>query len=182
MLCKCLVLRTGNRLAKAFFLRPFPFGLKPADPRGVRGSRSAARRRYLRSPPDQRDEAIQGIATIPFLGAEPPSIDNKDAVSGNPFAGQTKQTLPNLIGNASRFADVESELNSSLDLVDILSPRAGCSDELLLDLAFIDCYGFSNGNHEYPSNPGYELGSPLRGSSVEHIIARGACNTMMLDP
>ena len=77
------------------------------------GPRSAARFRYLLSPADQCNQSFQGVATIPFLGAEPPSIDNKDTVSGNPFAGQVKQTLPNLIRKIGRFADVESELNSS---------------------------------------------------------------------
>ena len=95
-----LIFEMGNRPAKEFFLCPFPFSLQSADSRSLAGPCSAPRFRHLRSPADQGDQAIQGVATVSFLGAEPPRIDNEDTVCGNPFASQTKQTLPDPIGNA----------------------------------------------------------------------------------
>src|SRR3954464_8566362 len=98
------------------FLAQPPLACALARPR-----RAARRRGWLGGAADQVEEALLGVLAVALLGSWALGGDDQDAVAGQPAAGQLLEALAHGLGQARRMADVEAEVASGGELVDVFA-------------------------------------------------------------
>jgi len=92
----------------------------------------------LGCPADQIDQAGNGVLAVLFLGAKAPGVDEKITVLGHSLSGQMVKTFPNSFGKGRRMGHIEAKLHGRSNLIDILSARAGGTDELQMNFSLVD--------------------------------------------
>lgn len=142
-----LVFRSRDSVPHPFHLGAPTLGLQTPFSRGARGSGATPLLGLLCRPADQRDQSIDRLLPIPCLCAMLAGFDDQDAVLTHPSACQASEPFSYTLRQRRRVAHVEAELDSSGDLVDILSARSRSVDKVQHDFALIDCQGRCDVNH-----------------------------------
>jgi hypothetical protein len=133
--------RPGVVAAQAFDLPSLLFAAQAARARGRAGAGLAARFGGLGGLHQQVDQALEGLATVGFLGTVVAGVDEQHAIGVHAPPGQVPQALAHCGGQAGGVGCVKAQLDGGGDLVDVLPAGSGGAGELVLNLAFIDLYG-----------------------------------------
>jgi hypothetical protein len=116
----------------------------------ARGSRRPGRAALYRDDcclPDQIDEPIERILAIARLGAVALRDDDKNAVVGQPRAGEALQALADVVRQRRRVPHIEAKLDCGGKLVDVLAAWPRGAHEGFLDFTLVDGDVGSDVNH-----------------------------------
>ena len=106
------------------FCRKLPFFGCP------RRTRFEAGLGFFRGLPDESDEAIQGILSIPFLDAEPLGLNDQNALVVDSSARQPNQTGTHVVRQIWGIPHIKAKLDGRGDFVYLLAARSGGPDEI----------------------------------------------------
>ena len=101
---------------------------------------AAGFRRHLRAG-DQFIQPRTGVGTIGFLRPMRAGRDDQDAIFGDAIAGQGEEAPAYVIGKRARSGDIEAQLDSGGDFINVLATRAGGADESLCEFRIWNRYG-----------------------------------------
>src|SRR5690606_32412279 len=97
-------------------------------------------RRWLGCLGDKGDKAGASVGAVLLLRAITAGFDDDDAILGGTLPRKGDRSLPHPLGEVWGIRRIKAQLDSSGDLVDVLSARTGGADEVFLQLAFVDTH------------------------------------------
>nr|BFE94853.1 hypothetical protein GCM10020185_53890 [Pseudomonas brassicacearum subsp. brassicacearum] len=110
---------------------------------------------------DQFGQALQGIGPVLFLRTVLLGLDDQYTIAGNATVAQGQQPLLVELGQR-RGRNVEAQMHSAGDLVDVLPPCPLGADGRQLDLGVRDVHGVGNRQHgKYPVSGPTGYSKPL---------------------
>ena len=101
------------------------FCREPPDFGAERGPTGAAGFRHDLRAGNQFVQSRPGFGSIGLLCPVNAGRNDQHAVLRGAIAGQGEEALPYVVGKRARLADIEAQLDSSGDFVDVLAARTG---------------------------------------------------------
>ena len=95
----------------------------------------------------KRDETLDRVVAIAGLGPEGLGRDDDHALVRHAAARERSQPRFEIVGKVGRAERIEAQLHRRRRGVDMLSARAGGSNERLADLALVDRDEMGDGDH-----------------------------------
>src|SRR5690606_34078379 len=121
--------------------------------RGQRGTGWATRAAGLRCLADQGEQALPSIFPVTLLGPKALGGDDQHPLLGQAPPGEPLEPLPYRLRQARRALDIEAQLNRGRDLIDLLTAGPAGTQEVLLNLLFLNGEAVSDGYHETAADP-----------------------------
>ena len=142
-----LIVRSNHRAAHPLdtaampFCRQLPFSGCP------RRTRFEAGLGFFRGLSDESNKAIQGILSIPFLGAEPLGLNDQNAIVVDSSTRQLNQTGTHVVWQIGGIPHIKAKLDCRGDFVYLLAARPGGPNEIESNFVFVNGNGCGNRNH-----------------------------------